>query len=42
MVTVDAPVNVIGDLHGQFYDLIHLIENAGEPGRDKNYVFLGM
>jgi hypothetical protein len=30
----------VGDLHGQFYDLIHMLEKAGDPA-DINYLFLG-
>ena len=30
----------MGDLHGQFYDLIHMLEKAGDPA-DINYLFLG-
>jgi serine/threonine-protein phosphatase 2B catalytic subunit len=33
-------VVVVGDIHGQFYDLVHLIEKAGDPSV-LNYVFLG-
>ena len=31
---------IVGDLHGQFYDLIHMLEKAGDP-QDINYLFLG-
>ena len=31
---------VVGDLHGQYYDLVHLIEKSGDP-KKTNYVFLG-
>jgi serine/threonine-protein phosphatase 2B catalytic subunit len=31
---------VVGDIHGQLYDLIHLIEKSGDPAK-MNYVFLG-
>jgi len=37
---VDQPVIVVGDVHGQFYDLCHMLENAGSPD-DINFLFLG-
>jgi serine/threonine-protein phosphatase 2B catalytic subunit len=30
----------VGDIHGQFYDLVHMIEKSGDP-KKTNYVFLG-
>ena len=37
-----SPVTIVGDLHGQFYDLLHLLspEVGGEPPRS-SFVFLG-
>ena len=40
VIQVREPVVVVGDIHGQFYDLVHLIEKAGDP-TVLNYVFLG-
>lgn len=34
------PVFVVGDIHGQFYDLVNLLEKSGEPGKVQ-YLFLG-
>ena len=37
---IGEPIVIVGDLHGQFYDLIHMLEKAGDPA-DINYLFLG-
>jgi serine/threonine-protein phosphatase PP1 catalytic subunit len=39
-VEVKAPTCVIGDLHGQFEDLVSMLVNGGMPP-DTSYVFLG-
>ena len=37
---LESPLNVCGDVHGQFYDLIKIFDIAGTPP-DCNYLFLG-
>jgi serine/threonine-protein phosphatase 2B catalytic subunit len=40
LAQIDEPICVVGDLHGQYYDLLNMISKAGEPGT-LNYLFLG-
>ena len=35
-----SPVSIVGDLHGQFYDLLELFRINGRPG-ETSYLFLG-
>ena len=35
LVEISAPVKVMGDTHGQFFDLFRLFEIAGWPSKDR-------
>lgn len=40
VLQLEAPVCVVGDLHGQFTDLLRIFEQLGHPP-EKQYLFLG-
>ncbi|KAG1459951.1 hypothetical protein G6F56_006053 [Rhizopus delemar] len=39
-IKLNAPVKILGDIHGQFNDLVRLFDMSGYPP-DSNYLFLG-
>ncbi|CAG2255268.1 PPP1C [Mytilus edulis] len=40
IVEVASPVNIVGDIHGQYEDMLRHFDNCGYPP-DANYLFLG-
>jgi len=40
LLNVSAPCKIVGDIHGQFSDLVRLLECGGHPP-DTTYIFLG-
>jgi serine/threonine-protein phosphatase PP1 catalytic subunit len=40
LLEIGAPVRVCGDTHGQFYDMLRLLEYGGLPP-ESSYLFLG-
>ncbi len=38
---VQSPVTIVGDLHGQFYDLLRMLEEVGGSPPQTSYIFLG-
>lgn len=40
LISISSPINVVGDIHGQLFDLLKIFECIGDPSFEK-YLFLG-
>merc|ERR1719217_270139 len=40
LLKLKDPITVVGDLHGQYFDFVKMLEVGGPPG-DTQYIFLG-
>lgn len=38
---VKSPINIVGDLHGQYYDFLNILDKFGMPSLENKYLFLG-
>ncbi len=42
LLSIDDPVTIVGDIHGQFYDLTRILRaNCGGTPENTKYLFLG-
>lgn len=41
LLEVSTPVSIVGDIHGQYLDLLNIFRHCGMPSDDRNYLFLG-
>lgn len=34
-------LNIVGDIHGQYFDLLRIFDFVGFPAEDRNFLFVG-
>ena len=40
LLELEAPIKIVGDIHGQYYDFLKVLDIGGSPATNK-YLFLG-
>ena len=40
IISLQSPISVVGDIHGQYHDLLEIFQIGGSPPQT-NYLFLG-
>ena len=41
MIAAEAPMKIVGDIHGQYKDLLNIFKRLGKPSVSNRYMFLG-
>jgi serine/threonine-protein phosphatase PP1 catalytic subunit len=41
LLRLEAPIRIVGDVHGQYQDLLQIFEKGGDPSESTPYLFLG-
>ena len=42
LLELEPPIKIVGNIHGQYFDLLRIFEFAGGFPPDQNYLFLGL
>lgn len=41
LLRINSPINIVGDLHGQYFDFLKMVDLCGKPSILNKYLFLG-
>jgi len=41
LLELEAPIKVVGDIHGQYYDMLQLLEKCGGGPPQQRFLFIG-